>query len=322
MRKLVLSIALFFTIMPAFAGEPEDSSDVAFEQLLAYGKFIDSVNSVLKYETGIISLPSGVIKMNVPKGFKYLGVDQSKYVIETLWGNLPQDNLQGMLFPEAGHPFADSSYAYIIAYKPLGFVKDDDAKEIDYDKLLKDMQEGQKEANIQRKAMGLSSMYTQGWAAAPYYDDQKKVLHWAVDLTADGEDIHTLNYNIIVLGRKGVLSMNAVSTVDNFKMVKGDVAQVLDMAQFTEGNQYKDFDSNVDEVAAWTIGGLVAGKVLLKVGAAAGILKFLKFIIAGIVIAGGAVWRWIRGRKKEQELVYEPAPTPPPTQDQTPIPGA
>jgi uncharacterized membrane-anchored protein len=316
MRKLVLCIALFLAVLPAFAGEPEDSTEASLQEIMAYGKFVDSVNTALKYETGTITLPSGVIRLNVPEGFKYLGQEQSKYVIETLWGNLPQDNLQGMLFPENSHPFDDSSYAYIIAYSPVGYVKDGDAKDIDYDDLLKEMQTDQKEENKQRQAMGLTAMYTEGWAAKPYYDEQKKVLHWAVDLTTEGTDAHTLNYRIILLGRKGMLSMNAVAAADHFSMVKGDVDKVLSMAEFTEGNRYQDFDSKVDNVAAWTIGGLVAGKVLLKTAAGAGILKFLKFIIAGIVIAGGAIWRWVRGRKKEEEFVYEPTPTTPPAQDQ------
>ena len=37
-----------------------------------------------------------------------------------------------------------------------------------------------------------------------------------------------------------------------------------------------DFDSKIDNVAAWTIGGLVAGKVLAKAGFFAIILKFIK----------------------------------------------
>jgi uncharacterized membrane-anchored protein len=322
MRKLLLAIALFFAALPAFSREPDDSLDTSIKEIMAYANLMDSVNKALKYETGMITLPSGVIKLNIPKGFKYLGQEQSKYVIEDLWGNLPQENLQGMLFPENSHPFDDSSYAYIIAFSPVGYIKDGDAKDINYDDLLKEMQTDQKEENIKRKQMGLSAMYTQGWAATPYYDEQKKVLHWAVDLVVDGTDQHTLNYRIILLGRKGMLSMNAIASVDNIGMVKADVNKVLDMAQFTEGNRYQDFDSKVDDVAAWTIGGLVAGKVLLKTAAGVGILKFLKFIIAGIVIAGGMIWRWVRGRKKEQELVYEPAPATPPSNDQTPIPGA
>jgi len=83
------------------------------------------------------------------------------------------------------------------------------------------------------------------------------------------------------------------------------------MVSFTEGYKYSDYNSKTDAVAAWTIGGLVAGKVLAKVGFFAVILKFLKFIILGVVAIGGGIWRFITGRrKKEEEFVYQPQPAP------------
>jgi len=60
--------------------------------------------------------------------------------------------------------------------------------------------------------------------------------------------------------------------------VQKDINKVLDIVQFNDGYKYKDFDSSVDEVAAWTIGGLVAGKVLAKVGLFAIVAKFGKLI--------------------------------------------
>ena len=79
------------------------------------------------------------------------------------------------------------------------------------------------------------------------------------------------------------------------------------LASFTyaDGNKYGDFNPEIDEVAAWTIGGLVAGKVLAKAGLLAAILKFWKLIAIGLVAAGSFVWRLIRGKKREQELVQE-----------------
>jgi uncharacterized membrane-anchored protein len=312
MKKMALSVVAFLLATGTlFAKGGDDSTKILLKQLEAYMKLQDSVKKALKYETGIISLPSGVVKLNVPKGFKYLGVDQSRYVIQDLWGNLPQQHLQGMLFPESGHPFNDSTYAYVIEYNPVGYVKDADAKDINYDDLLKEMKSDDAEENAKRKALGGTGMYTDGWAAKPFYDQKNKILHWALDIRVEGAEEHTLNYKVITLGRKGILTMSAVSGMEQLDLVRGDVDEVLSMAEFTEGNRYADFDSNVDDVAAWTVGGLVAGKVLLKTAAGAGILKFLKFIIIGIIAAGGAIWKWITGRrKKEEEFIYEPQPAP------------
>lgn len=323
MRKLTLSVmALMLATGTLFANGGDDSTKLMLKELEAMIKLQDSVQKAMKYETGTVTLPSGVAKLNIPKGFKFLGQEQSHYVLESLWGNLPQEHLQGMLFPENGDPFSDSSYAYVIEYNPVGYVKDADAKDINYDDLLKEMKSDDLKENEQRKAMGGGGMYTEGWAARPFYDEQKKILHWALDFRVDGRDEHTLNYKVIHLGRKGMLTMSAVSGMSQLNLVKADVDKVISMAEYTEGNRYSDFDSKVDDVAAWTVGGLVAGKVLLKTAAGAGILKFLKFIIIGLIAGGGAIWKWISGRrKKEEEFVYEPQPAPVHTEE-TSLPDA
>jgi uncharacterized membrane-anchored protein len=54
-------------------------------------------------------------------------------------------------------------------------------------------------------------------------------------------------------------------------------------------------------VAAWTVGGLVAGKVLAKVGFFAGLLKFWKVIAIGLAAAGTAIWRFFNRNKETTE---------------------
>ncbi len=306
MKKASLTILVCIAFAAtSFAKVYEDSTELMIKQIYAYQ---DSVTKAMKYEKGSILLPANIVKLNVPESFKYLGVEQSKYIIEKVWGNPPMDNLQGMLFPENGDPFSDSSYAYIVTYSPVGYIKDNDAKDIDYDDLLKGMKKDDAEENKKRKEMGLYTLYTVGWAAKPYYDQKQKVLHWALDLRSDGTEEHTLNYKVISLGRKGMLTMNAIGSIKQLDMVRADVDQVLSMAEYTQGNKYSDFDSNIDEVAAWTVGGLVAGKVLLKVGFFA---KFWKLILLGGGAIVAAISRLFKKKKQEENMVYEPVQTPP-----------
>jgi uncharacterized membrane-anchored protein len=305
MKKASLTILVCIAFAAtSFAKVYEDSTELMLKQIYALQ---DSVAKAMKYEKGTIILPADIVRLNIPEGFKYLGVEQSKYIIEKMWGNPPQENLQGMLFPENSDPFSDSSYGYIVTYSPVGYVKDDDAKDIDYDDLMKNMKKDDVEENNKRKEMGLSTLHTVGWAAKPFYDEKKKVLHWALDLRSDGVEEHTLNYKVISLGRKGMLTMNAIGSVNQLDMIRADVDQVLTMAEYTEGNKYSDFDSNIDEVAAWTVGGLVAGKVLLKVGFFA---KFWKLILlgGGALIAGIA--RFFKKKKQNESMAYEPVQTP------------
>jgi uncharacterized membrane-anchored protein len=116
-------------------------------------------------------------------------------------------------------------------------------------------------------------------------------------------DVNTLNYNVRILGRKGVLVVNAIASTPQLELIKGTIPAIMNHVKFDNGFQYADFDSNVDEVAAYTIGGLVAGKVLAKAGLFAVLAKFGKLIFIGIAAAGAGIWRWFRGRKKEKEIV-------------------
>lgn len=307
MRKKLLLLPFLFLSLSLFAAGDPDSLE---KEIMRYAKLMDSVNNALRFESGIVKLGGSNIELNVPAGFKYLNIEQSKYVIEELWGNLPQENLQGMLFPSNSTPFDDSNYAYIITYRPIGFVKDEDADKINYDDLMKDLKKDQAEENKKRKEAGVQTLEMIGWASKPFYDKSKKVLHWAYNLKAEGAESNTLNYQVIILGRKGLLAMNAVAPMYSLDSVKNHIDEVLSIPQFTEGNKYSDFNPDVDNVAAWTIGGLVAGKILAKVGFFAIILKNIKLIILGAGALFAGLWKWISGRRKKNDEYTPTTPEP------------
>lgn len=317
MNLKTLSLQLLLCVaITAKATPPDDSTLVEVQKYL---QFVDSVNNALKYQTGKIDADGGHVSLTVPAGFKFLNKEQSKYVITDLWGNPESQatDLIGMIFPENSNPFADSSYAFIVTYSEIGYVKDDDAKDIDYDEMLKNMQQEEKEENAQRVKAGYDPVYMIGWAQKPFYDDKRKILHWAKELKfGDEEKENTLNYEVRILGRKGLLSLNAVSTMSGLALVNNDIPKILDIASFTAGNKYSDFDPDLDEVATWTIGGLVAGKILAKAGLFAVIVKFLaaswKFILLGLVPLGAWLRKKFSGRKTE-ELAAVPVETQEPT---------
>lgn len=295
--KQLIAFTLAALVTISVRANDEDSLAKKLEQ---YTKFIDSVSSAMKYETGQIKLSNGIAQLNVPQGFKFLNAGQARYVLSDLWGNPPDNDVVGMIFPETGGPFADSNYAFVVSWQQMGYVKDEDADKTDYDEMLKNLQAGEAEENKERQKMGYSTIHMVGWAAKPFYDKTNKVLHWAKELEFDGSEEHTLNYDVRILGRKGVLSFNAVAGMAELPLVKKDIDKVLHIATFTEGNKYADFDSKIDDVAVWTIGSLVAGKVLAKVGFLAVILKFGKFILIGIAAIGAAIFKFFKKKKQDQ----------------------
>ncbi|MBG8552755.1 DUF2167 domain-containing protein [Hymenobacter guriensis] len=295
MKRLLLLLAVLASLhLSAAASTPPVPAD-SLDREKAY---VDSVHATLHYQTGHIVLPDNLGSLEVPKGFRFLDAEQSNYVLTKLWGN-PEGGSLGMLLPDDRGPLSDNNWAFDIEYDPSGYVEDDDAADIDYD-LLKEMQDDTEEANEEREKAGYGRVLLIGWAAKPYYDAKLNVLHWAKELRFSGTSETTLNYNVRVLGRKGVLNLNAIGSMTQLPEIRRTIPAIIKSVEFAKGQQYADFNPKLDEVAAYGIGGLVAGKVLAKAGALALFVKFWKVILA--LVAGG--WTAIRrffGGKTEDE---------------------
>src|SRR5262249_54446075 len=145
---------------------------------------------------------------------------------------------------------------------------------IDYDELLTDMRSGLKEENESRTKGGFATLDIVGWAERPHYDPAQHELFWAKELRFGDEPANTLNYDVRVLGRKGVLSMNAVAGMEALAEVKSGMTSLLGAVEFTDGNRYEQFDSTIDKVATYGIATLIAG-VALKSGLFKGLLALL-----------------------------------------------
>lgn len=301
MKKLITKTTLFITL--CLIGFSTYAQDFTVTQ-------IDSIEKSFHYEHGTIMLANGIGSINVPNGFKYLNPIQAEKVLVDLWGNPKSDNLtMGLILPEKQSIMGDNGYVFNIQYDEIGYVKDDDADEIDYDELLTQMKKDTDEENEARKKEGYGAINLVGWAAKPFYDKERKILHWAKEIKFDTDSINsTLNYNVRILGRKGVLVLNAIAKTSELPLVQKDINQVLDIVKFNDGYKYEEFDSSIDEVAAWTIGGLVAGKVLTKVGILALIAKFGKLIALVVLGFFGAFKKKVLGffskNNTEEETIH------------------
>lgn len=251
----------------------------------------------LKYQQGEIDLRGGLAKLAVPKEFNYLGPDDTETVLVKFWHNPPpRTKPLGLLIPAGLTPLNTNCWVVTINYSEDGYVKDSDAGKINYDDLLKQMQQAIGKANPERQKRGYPAITLVGWAAPPHYDAETHKLYWAKDLKFEGEDGDTLNYSIRMLGRKGVLELNAVADMNRFAEIDQQTPQILGMVDFKEGNRYADFDPKTDKVAKYGIAALVAGGAL----AAAAKLGFLKvfwlallaakkFIIIAVVAVGAFI---------------------------------
>src|ERR1017187_2837447 len=284
--KTKLAVLLFTGLLAANFLRAQDDTNQLNEI-----KYLVQIAKSLKYQQGEIDLRDGLAKLTVPKEFSYLGPDDAETVLVKLWGNPPSRTKPlGLLLPAGLTPLSSNAWVVTIQYSEDGFVKDNDAGKISYDDLLKKMQKGIAENNAERQKQGYRAITLVGWAAPPRYDAATHKLYWAKQLQFEGERQDTLNYNIRMLGRKGVLELNAIAGLDQLAEIDAQTPQILGMVDFKEGSRYADFDPKVDKVAKYGIATLVAGGVL-AVAAKAGFFKLLlvgllaakKFVIIGVI---------------------------------------
>jgi uncharacterized membrane-anchored protein len=293
-------LLVLFHAMPA-SSEPDNQGEMNIETFLAS----------LNFQQGKIVLENDLVTLNLPDSFRYLSPDDTEKVLVDAWGNPPGNKTLGMIVPAETSLFGEEGWAVILGYEKEGYVSDEDAESINYDELLIQMREASKADNKARIAEGYEPVELVGWAEKPFYDKDSHKLYWAKELNFGDSEINTLNYNIRILGRKGVLLLNVVSEMPQFQAINSQVPALLSMTEFNPGNRYSDFNPGVDKIAAYGIGALVAGKVAAKVGLLAklgGILLVLKKLWIAIAIAIGAFFKKIFG-KKEKEQVFTPAET-------------
>lgn len=261
----------------------------AMQQMQAFWDSLDR-------RSGTIALGDDLATLNLPDDFYWLNRQDAIRVLVDVWGNPPEQNesLFGMLFPAKYTPFDEDSWAVTIEYVEDGHVSDSDAADIDFDGLLADMQREVRAANGDRTAAGYEPIELLGWAEPPHYNTGSHKLYWAKELRFGDSPFTTLNYEIRALGRKGFLSMTFVAATEQLAEINQSRETVLSMASFNAGQRYDDFDSNIDEIAAYGIGALIAGKVAAKAGLLAGGLLLLKKLGVILFLAFAAVGRKLK----------------------------
>lgn len=279
----------------ASAQEPEASSGATEEEQFE--------GPALEYKTGDIVLPNKVATLHLGDKYRYLDQANAEKVL-VAWGNPPGAETQGAIVPNDVDPFTQEGWAVFLTYVDDGHIDDSEAAEIDYADLLKDMQEGTEDSNAARKEAGYPEIHLVGWAEQPHYDANAKKLYWAQHLRGSGGQ-NSLNYDVRVLGREGVLSMNAVAGMDQLESVRQDMRPLIDIAEFNEGYRYAEFNPKTDRMAEYGLGALIAGGVAAKLGLfaklGAFLLAFKKFIFIGVIALGGLIAK-LFGRKKEESV--------------------
>lgn len=292
--RAILAVSLLLSAQPLLAQSAEpDAEAMTAEQFEAS----------LNYQQGDITIADGVATLHVSDGYRYLGPDDAARLLTEGWGNPPGGRTLGMLFPADVSPLSEEGWGVVITFDEDGYVDDEEAAEIDYASLLREMREGMAEENEERERLGYETLTLVGWAAPPRYDSAANKLYWAKELHFSGSEGNTLNYNIRALGRRGVLVLNAVASMDQLEPIEADMRNVLDLVEFNPGHRYADYVPGTDKVAAYGIGALIAGKVAAKAGLfkviLAGLVAMKKFVIIAVLGIGAVIKGFFQRRRAQ-----------------------
>ncbi|KQY49300.1 hypothetical protein ASD14_14620 [Lysobacter sp. Root494] len=292
MKLKWMLLGLLAVAMGAHAqGAPEQDEQ-------AQEKAARAVVAGFQWRDGAVGVDEAKARFNLNENFRYLGAADARKVLEDLWGNPPDDSVLGMIVPKGRGVLDDSGWAVVVTYSDEGYVSDEDAAKIDYDDMLKEMQDADKEDNEARKEAGYPALHLVGWAEPPHYDAASKKLYWAKELKGEGSEHSTVNYDIRVLGRRGYLSLNAVARMNELPEVKTGMQQLLPMVEFDAGSRYADYDKGTDKVAAYGLAALIGGGIAAKAGLFAklgALLLGLKKLLIPLVLLGGAFFKKILG---------------------------
>lgn len=303
---------LFFTLLcllpvPSLRAQTgvvdADTLTVATDDEGVTQEYLDSVDASYTYASGVIAIAEGAVTLTIPPEFKFLDAAQSHQLMVELWENPPSvaENISGIIMP-AGAGVLEGAISFSIEYDTIGYVSDADADAIDYTAMLEEMQHNDSLDNIERVANGYEALPFIGWASPPHYDKQRKALHWAQEFSREDGSANVLNYNIRVLGRRGILILNAMGTMDRLDSVKVMIPRVLDMVAFNDGYRYDQFNAATDKTAAWTVGGLIDGTIKEKIADVVNVVKIIGIAaIAFLVVVAIVVILLVRRKSTTPE---------------------
>lgn len=300
-RLIIAALFAFLLVTTAARGGQEPSGQPATD-----------LEAALGYQTGTVTLSEGMVTIRVPESFRFIGSDGSRRLLTEGWGNPARsaDGVIGMLVPAAVSPMADEGWGIVMTYDEDGYIDDKDASSIDYKTMLADMQQATQDTNAERQKSGFEPVTLVGWAEPPSYDRATHKLYWAKELAFGDSKDHTLNYAIRVLGRRGVLVLNAVASMRQLDAVRREAKDAMASIDFNEGHRYADYLPGKDKAATYGIAGLIVGATAAKAGffkvLIASILAFKKFLVMGVLALGALIKRLFMRKSGELDATAPP----------------
>lgn len=234
---------------------------------------IQGANKIHLADQGYLDLPAGYIFIPEKEGREYINI----------LGNQVGPEFIGLIMPE-DNPFA---WFITVSFVKSGYIRDDDAKNLKPEDLLKFIRKQTEKENIKRMKLGGIPIEIVSWIHPPTYNSENHQLIFSTliheRVSQDNFD-KTGNYSVLVLGREGIFSLKLVVYGETFDEAK-NILSAVKAPYFKPGKTYADFCVDTDRVAEFGLAALIVGIGAKKVGLLAGIGVFLTKIWYFLVMA-------------------------------------
>lgn len=281
-RQLAVLLALASTLpLIAFAERGEGKEDKR------------QINWVTGPTTGTLE-SWGEIK--IPEGYMLANGDDTRVLMQAM-GNLTSGKEVGFMAQTNVFSASNSTWFIIFEFDEVGYIKDDEKKDLQADAMLENMKKGAEESNKLRRRNGFSGLTIIGWEQPPHYNEQTHNLEWSIKAKDDNNEL-VLNHNTRLLGRKGVMKVTLVVDPTKLTEVIPEFNARIAEFQFKTGQKYSEFRQG-DAIAKYGLAALVAGgaaAVAVKTGL---LQKLIKPIIIGVAALGIFLKKLFTRKKSE-----------------------
>lgn len=289
LRGLAVACSISWGLSVAWADTPAPPPAPAGQQPAAAE---NDPFAKIKFQNGPLKGKLGnLASIDVPEGFLFVeGKAESAKFIEATQ-NFPSHRELGVIVPLNG-----SKWWLLFEFEDVGYVKDDEKDNLKADEILNNMKEATAAGNEERRKRGWGELQVTGWYQAPRYNNETHNLEWAA--RARSQEGESVNYEIRLLGRRGVMSAELIGSPDEMDKALPELRKLLKGFTYLKEESYAAYRPG-DKVAQYGLTALIAGGGL-ALAAKSGILaKLWKLILAGILAIGAGIKRLFGGGKKE-----------------------
>jgi uncharacterized membrane-anchored protein len=221
-------------------------------------------------------------EIKVPEGFLFTYGEGAKRFMELNHNPAGSTDFGVLLMEEGG-------WFIVFEFDDSGHVPDDEKDEIkNADEILQSLREGTEQGNAARRSRGWDPIAITGWASPPRYEPTTKNLEWATNVENTKTKHVSVNHNIRILGRSGVMEATLIDQPETYAATLPKAREVLQTFSYKAGSRYSEWRPG-EKVAEYGLIGLMTGGAV-AVAAKTGLLaKFGKVLGKGIVAIGAGL---------------------------------